>query len=74
MEDYRKTLHLLLKELIGKEDVSTVDFKEIDVNTKKKDLDFKKVIASIRLSDPDYVQLPVDTEPIIERFLSLNIP
>lgn len=74
MADYREKLLALLERLTGKRDVTDMEYRQVDTDTKIEDLDLKKARGAIRLMNQESVVLPSETERRIEEAICAPLP
>jgi len=70
---YKEDMNNFLMKTYGTTDVSNIEFKQIDENTRMEDLDFKKVSGDWRLAQGK-VKLPYQITAIVEKFLATPLP
>lgn len=70
---YREGMNNFLMQTYGTTDVSNIEFRQIDENTRMEDLNFKKVSGDWRLAQGK-VKLPYQITAIVERFLATPLP
>lgn len=65
---------LLEKKRGKKEDVMSIEYRAIDLDTTKEELDCSTVRGSVRLADPSNVLLPRDTDILVKEYLATPLP
>lgn len=68
----KKNMNSILKEVTGKSDIMSIDYKGVGSATQQ-NIEFRKVRGSVRLI-VNKIKTPKDVTKMLEKFLALRLP